>query len=107
MNALPLPGGKTVEIPEPELDYIRGATQASTDQGNISYAMPSLSLGFEIESVEGPHNPGFATSAKTWQAHGAALRAGKALAYTGVSVLADEALLRAAKEEFEEMKRSL
>lgn len=40
-------------IPEQELDLIQGATQASSDQGNISYAMPSLSLGFAIDSVEG------------------------------------------------------
>lgn len=95
------------DIPEAEMDLIKGATQASTDQGNISYAMPSLSLGFEIKSVEGPHNPGFADSARTRQAHVAALRAGKGLAVTGLEALSSEKLLKAAKEEFEEMKRQL
>jgi amidohydrolase len=92
-------------IPTAELDLIQGATQASTDQGNISYAMPSLSLGFAIESVEGPHNPGFTESARTRQAHVAALRAGKGLAVTGLEVLVRKELLMAAKAEFEEMKR--
>lgn len=91
------------DILPPELDIIRGATQASTDEGNVSYAMPSLSLGFKIESEEGPHNPGFAKAARTREAHAAALRAGKALAVTGLEILTDEKLLKAAKKEFDEM----
>ncbi|KAI9051872.1 hypothetical protein LZ554_004129 [Drepanopeziza brunnea f. sp. 'monogermtubi'] len=91
------------DIPVPEIDIVRGATQASTDQGNISYAMPSVSLGFKIESVEGPHNPGFAKSARTMKAHNAALRAGKALAVTGLEALTDPSLMKAAKDEFEEI----
>ncbi len=93
------------EIPEQEMDYIRGATQASTDQGNVSYAMPSLSLGFQIESKEGPHNPKFAEAARTMEAHEKALRAGKALAVTGVMCLTDDSLLKEAKKEFNEMKK--
>ena len=91
------------DILPPELDIIYGATQASSDEGNVSYAMPSLSLGFKIESVEGPHNPGFAEAARTREAHVAALRAGKALAMTGLEILGDEKLLEAAKKEFEGM----
>jgi metal-dependent amidase/aminoacylase/carboxypeptidase family protein len=90
----------------PELDIIRGATQASSDEGNVSYAMPSLSLGFKIDSVEGPHNPGFAKAARTKEAHVAALRAAKALAVTGLEVLADKELLKAAKKEFDQMLES-
>jgi metal-dependent amidase/aminoacylase/carboxypeptidase family protein len=93
-------GGK---ILPPDMDIIRGATQASTDEGNVSYAMPSLSLGFRIKSEEGPHNPGFAKAARTREAHVAALRAGKALAVTGLEILTDEELLKAAKKEFDEM----
>ncbi|TVY91248.1 Peptidase M20 domain-containing protein, partial [Lachnellula willkommii] len=91
------------EIPTAELDLIWGASQASTDQGNISYAMPSLSLGFKIESEDGPHNPGFAKAARTREAHDAALRAGKALAVTGLEILSSRDLLKAAREEFKEM----
>ncbi|TVY25658.1 Peptidase M20 domain-containing protein [Lachnellula hyalina] len=91
------------EIPSADLDLIWGASGASTDQGNVSYAMPSLSLGFKIESEDGPHNPGFAKAARTREAHGAALRAGKALAVTGLEIVGSEDLLRAAREEFEDM----
>lgn len=91
------------EIPTADLDLIWGASQASTDQGNISYAMPSLSLGFKIESEVGPHNPGFAKAARTRAAHDAALKAGKALAVTGLEILSSRDLLKAAREEFEDM----
>jgi metal-dependent amidase/aminoacylase/carboxypeptidase family protein len=88
-----------------ELDIIKGATQASSDEGNVSYAMPSLSLGFRIESEEGNHNPKFADAARTVEAHNAALRAAKALSVTGLEILTDEKLLDEAKREFEEMLR--
>jgi metal-dependent amidase/aminoacylase/carboxypeptidase family protein len=91
------------DIPVAEWDILRGATQASTDQGNISYAMPSLSLSFRIESEAGPHNPGFAEAARTREAHGKALRAGKALAVTGLEVLGSRELLEKVKKEFRGM----
>ncbi len=91
------------DVPEEELDLIRGEIGASNDQGNVSYAMPSLSVGFAIESDEGQHNPKFATAARTIEAHAVALRTGKALAVTGIEVLRDGNLLRAAKHEFREM----
>ena len=65
--------------------------------------MPSLSLGFRIESEEGPHNPGFAKAARTREAHVAALRAAKALAVSGLEILTDEELLKEAKREFDKM----
>ncbi|RDW87295.1 peptidase m20 [Coleophoma crateriformis] len=95
------------KIPEPNIDLINGQSGASTDQGNISYAMPSLSYGFAIKSEAGPHNPGFAAAARTMQAHGRALRAGEILAYTGIQALIDEKLLKDAKDEFAEMVKKL
>ncbi|RDW73498.1 peptidase m20 [Coleophoma cylindrospora] len=95
------------KIPEPDIDLINGQSGASTDQGNISYAMPSLSYGFAIKSEAGPHNPGFAAAARTMQAHGRALRAGEILAYTGIQALIDEKLLKDAKDEFAEMVQKL
>jgi hypothetical protein len=85
------------------MDIIKGASQASSDQGNVSYAMPSLSLGFRIESEEGNHNPKFTVAARTKQAHIATIRAAKALAVTGLEILVDEKLLAEAKKEFEDM----
>jgi amidohydrolase len=91
------------EIPGQDMDLIKGQSFASTDQGNMSYAMPSLSLSFRIVSQEGPHNPGFAKAARMKDAHLRALRAAKALAVTGLEVLVDERLLREAKREFDDM----
>ena len=91
------------EIPGQDLDWIKGRSFASSDQGNVSWAMPSLSLGFRILSEEGPHNPGFAKAARTRDAHVRALRAAKALALTGLEVLTDEKLLKEAKREFADM----
>ena len=91
------------DILPPELDFLQGGTKASSDQGNVSYAMPSIMLGFGIECEEGNHNPKFAEAARSMQAHGAAIRAAKAIAVTGLDVLADQKLLVEAKKEFKEM----
>lgn len=71
-------------------DAIIGRTGASTDQGDISYAMPSLSAGFAIPPGPlgtGPHNPEFAKSAGTREAFDRAMRVGKGLAGTALVVL--------------------
>ncbi|KAI1112832.1 hypothetical protein F5Y14DRAFT_420441 [Nemania sp. NC0429] len=89
----------------PEVDEIEGRTMASTDQGNISYAMPSLNVGFSIPAGPGgagPHNPGFAEAAGTRLAFENALRVGKAMAATGVDVLGDAGLLREVKRRWRE-----
>lgn len=100
-------------IPPEEVDYIKSATAASTDQGNISYAMPSLSPNFWIRSEDGegkqlggPHTPDFEKAARTEGAHDLAMRVGKALAATAVEVLVRPELLGEVKREFEDLKRS-
>ncbi|KAI4596163.1 hypothetical protein KJ359_005669 [Pestalotiopsis sp. 9143b] len=99
-NALSPPG----RIPaDQDVDEINGRTMASTDQGDISYAMPSLSPGFSIvpgPGGNGPHNPEFAEAAGTKDAFWRALRVGKALAGTAVEVLTTQGLLEAIKEEW-------
>lgn len=102
------------DIPTPEQDAVNATTAASTDQGNVSYAMPSLSAGFWIrsegkggEQLGGPHTPDFAQAARTEEAHALAMRVGKALAATAVDVLTDEKLLKEVKKEFEDMKKGL
>lgn len=92
------------EIPIPELDYIAGATNASTDQGNVSYTVPSMNAGFKIvsEGGFGPHNPGFTKAARTMEAHEMALRTGKAMAASGMDVLTQEGLLEEIWKEFKE-----
>ena len=91
------------DILPPELDFLTGGSKASSDQGNVSYAMPSIMLGFGIECEAGNHSPKFTEAARTMQAHGAAIRAAKAVAVTGLDILADEELLVEAKKEFKEM----
>ena len=102
-------GGK---IPSAELDIIKAATQASTDQGNISYAMPSISPNFWIRSevedgsqLGGPHTPDFEKAARTEESHELAKRASKALAAVAIDVLTRPGLLDEAKREFDKMKR--
>ncbi|KAI2472980.1 hypothetical protein F4781DRAFT_257221 [Annulohypoxylon bovei var. microspora] len=85
----PIPGND-------DQDEIEGRTMASTDQGDISYAMPSLNAGFAIPpgpGGNGPHNPEFAEAAGTRVAFERCLRVGKALAGTAVDVLTEEGLL--------------
>ncbi|EMD00428.1 hypothetical protein BAUCODRAFT_62146 [Baudoinia panamericana UAMH 10762] len=97
-----------------DVDIIEAATTASTDQGNISYAMPSLSPNFWIRSEDadgkqlgGPHTPDFAKASRTEEAHSLAMRVGKALAATAVDVLTRPELLKEAKDEFQKLKQDL
>ncbi|EIN04502.1 amidohydrolase [Punctularia strigosozonata HHB-11173 SS5] len=98
----------STELPEvdrpiepPEQDIIDGFSNASTDQGDISYAMPSLHPGFQIRCEVGPHTPLFAAAAGTDDAHARAIRAAKALAATALDVLSKNGYLREIKEEWE------
>ncbi|KAI1377623.1 hypothetical protein F4677DRAFT_42949 [Hypoxylon crocopeplum] len=93
----PIPGNT-------DMDEIEGRTMASTDQGDISYAMPSLSAGFAIipgPGGNGPHNPEFAKAAGTRDAFERCLRVGKALAGTAVDVLTKDGLLAEVKKEWQ------
>lgn len=100
-------------IPAPDIDIITSVTQASTDQGNVSYALPSLHTSIWIRSEDddgkqlgGPHTPDFTKAVRTEEAHSLAKRAAKALAVTAVDVLTCDGLLDEIKREFEEMKKA-
>ncbi|KAL1744572.1 hypothetical protein HDZ31DRAFT_63944 [Schizophyllum fasciatum] len=88
-------------ISPPEVDALTGFTNASTDQGNISHALPSLHAGFYVECETGPHTPKFAEAARSQQAHDSALMTGKALAATAVEVLSRKRYLKEIKDEWE------
>ncbi|KAI2620069.1 hypothetical protein GGR54DRAFT_114841 [Hypoxylon sp. NC1633] len=93
---MPIPGNDDV-------DEIEGRTMASTDQGDISYAMPSLSAGFSIPpglGGAGPHNPEFAKTAGTKVAFQRCLRVGKALAGTALDVITQDGLLEEVVKEW-------
>ncbi|KAL1649952.1 hypothetical protein SLS58_001328 [Diplodia intermedia] len=92
------------DIPLPEVDEVRGRTMASTDQGDVSYVLPSLSAGFWIRpgaQGNGPHSPDFEGAAGTAEAFGLSLRVGKGLAATAVDFLTTEGLVKEAWKEFE------
>ncbi|KAL6230145.1 hypothetical protein BDW75DRAFT_245103 [Aspergillus navahoensis] len=68
---------------------------ASTDQGNVSYALPSLHPGFLIDvknPMIGPHHPLFEKSAGTRPAFEASLKYAKVMAATGLDILLDAGL---------------
>ncbi|KAH9987441.1 hypothetical protein F4779DRAFT_611419 [Xylariaceae sp. FL0662B] len=91
------------------VDEVEGRTMASTDQGDISYAMPSLSSGFSIvpgPGGNGPHNPEFAKAAGTRDAFERCLRVGKALAGTAVDVLTKDGLLAEVKREWKRVTKT-
>lgn len=100
-NALP-------DVPDPlippadQFTYVK----ASTDQGNLSYAMPSVNASFAIpagpDGDEGPpHTPAFEKMAGTKEAFDKALRVGKALAGIALDVISIPSLLNEVKREWE------
>jgi amidohydrolase len=77
--------------------------KASTDQGNLSYAMPSMNVSFAIPpgSRGGqPHSPDFEEASGTEGAFARALRVGKAMAGTAVDVLSRPGLIDEIKERW-------
>lgn len=76
---------------------------SSTDQGDISYAMPSVNASFSIPpGPDGgqPHSPDFEIASGTKEAFTRALRVGKALAGTAVDVLTKDGLLEEIKTQW-------
>jgi amidohydrolase len=74
----------------------------STDMGNVSYAVPSIHpvLAVAPPGVP-PHSAEFAHYTDTDEAREAMVAAAKALALTGLDVMADEGLRRSMKEWFD------
>ncbi|PFH51126.1 hypothetical protein AMATHDRAFT_59581 [Amanita thiersii Skay4041] len=91
-----------------DIDYEWGIKSASTDFGNITYALPSLHPGFAIPTVVdgGNHTPGFRDAAATPVAHDACLDVSIALAGTGIRVLLDDNFFAQVKKTFEDDKAS-
>ncbi|RDW82517.1 Zn-dependent exopeptidase-5 [Coleophoma cylindrospora] len=86
------------DIQEPHLDAV--TISASSDEGNVSHAIPSLCPAFKLDCEVGGHNPGFAKAAGTKESFLAALRVSKALAGTAIEVLGSEEYLSEIKEEW-------
>ncbi|AEO59471.1 hypothetical protein MYCTH_51839 [Thermothelomyces thermophilus ATCC 42464] len=90
--------------------------RSSTDQGDLSHALPSVNASFAIPpgpEAGQPHSPDFEKASGTRSAFARALRVGKALAGTAIDVLTIPGLLdevkrqwrrdmKATREQFEE-----
>lgn len=92
-------------VPEPAIPPLDQYTyvKASTDQGNLSYVLPSINASFAIPP--GPeegrnHTADFERASGTRGAFERALRVGKALAGTAVDVCSVEGLLERVKGEW-------
>lgn len=79
----------------------------STDMGNVSQVIPAAHPYIAIAPEGMPsHTAAFRDAAGTPQAHDNAIAAAKALALVAVDLLAEPALLAAARAEFEERQRA-
>jgi len=89
------------------VDRVYGISSASTDFGDVTYALPSIhpSFAIPIEPNGGNHTHAFATSAASEAAHTACLNISKVLALTGLRVLIDDELAQQMKETFDADKR--
>ncbi|KAG5927210.1 hypothetical protein E4U42_002438 [Claviceps africana] len=70
--------------------------KASTDQGNLSYALPSINVSFAIPPGAGagqPHSPDFEKAAGTRGAFDRAMRVATAMAATAIDVYVTPGLL--------------
>ncbi|KAF5350648.1 hypothetical protein D9756_008714 [Leucocoprinus leucothites] len=86
------------------IDYEWGIKSASTDFGNVTYALPSLHPGFSIPTFPdgGNHTRDFAKQATTIEAHKQCLVVSIALAGAGLRVLTDDAFFAEVKKTYEE-----
>jgi len=86
------------------IDYEWGISSASTDFGNVTYALPSIHPGFSIptEPNGGNHTLAFTSAAATPEAHQACLEVCKALALTGLRVIKDDQFYAKVRATFEE-----
>ncbi|VDB96685.1 unnamed protein product [Peniophora sp. CBMAI 1063] len=89
------------------IDRVFGISNASTDFGNVTYALPGLHPGFSIptEPLGSNHTASFTRMAATPEAHAATIRIAGALAVTGVRVLKDDAFYVDVLKTFEEDKK--
>ncbi|KAJ7155410.1 amidohydrolase [Mycena crocata] len=78
------------------------AGSASTDFGNVSYALPALHPGYAIptELNGGNHTIGFTKAAATQEAHVATMLVTKGLAHTGFRALHDDDFFKQVKASF-------
>jgi amidohydrolase len=72
----------------------------SSDQGNVSWALPAIHPTFNVGAFAINHTEAFTQVAATDSAHQSMIEVGQALAMTGVDVVLDAKLRERAKAEF-------
>lgn len=82
------------------------SSTASTDFGNVTYALPALHPSFAIptELNGGNHSPGFEKAARTEAAHKATMVITRGLALLGFRILTDDVFFAQVQESFEKTK---
>lgn len=101
-NLLPDPPDPPIPLPEQGNQQFTWVS-SSTDQGDLSHAMPSVNASFAIPpgpEMGQPHTPDFEMASGTKSAFIRALRVGKALAGTAVDVLVRPGLLDEVKKQW-------
>ncbi|KFG85716.1 putative amidohydrolase [Metarhizium anisopliae] len=93
------------DMPDPPLPPPGQFTwvKASTDQGNLSYALPSMNVSFAIPPgarAGPPHTPDFEKASGTRGAFARAMRVAKAMAGTATDVCATPGLLEEIREQW-------
>ncbi|KAH9885255.1 hypothetical protein C8Q73DRAFT_660097 [Cubamyces lactineus] len=72
------------------VDYEYGISHASTDFGNVTYALPALHPSFAIPTSGGNHTIAFTEAAAGEDAHAACLKISQSLAAVGIRLLTDD-----------------
>lgn len=87
----------------PVVDESQELMPGSTDQGNVSYAVPALHalVGIPVEDGSHNHTPGFTAAAGSAVGHERAIKSAKAMAIMGWEVLVDETFYKRISEDFE------
>ncbi|KAI0822420.1 hypothetical protein BC628DRAFT_1316738 [Trametes gibbosa] len=88
------------------VDLVYGISNASTDFGNVTYALPAIHPSFAIPTRGGNHTTAFTDAAATKDAHNACLGISKALAVTGLRLLAEDEFFNQVRETFAEDVRA-
>ncbi|KAM5531379.1 hypothetical protein V8D89_014972 [Ganoderma adspersum] len=87
------------------VDFKYGIQSASTDFGNVTYALPALHPSFSIPTKGSNHTPEFTVAAGTKEAHKACMNMSTALSCIGLRLLTDDAFADKVKKTFEEDKQ--
>ncbi|OBR11117.1 Aminobenzoyl-glutamate utilization protein B [Colletotrichum higginsianum IMI 349063] len=90
-------------VSSPEDSRRDGGASASSDQGNVSWFLPAIQVGFPVGGTAPVHNAGFRELAGTEFAHESAIQTAKILALTGLKVLQNETYAETMWEEWRAM----